>query len=269
MNQLEGAKIVGSWLRLGLCFAVALMLISLLISGEISLYINPRFKWLIGISVLLLMILGMVQLWNLRGGELHRVGVWGYLLVGLPVFMYVLLPPKVLDASMAQQKGVTFVSPNAVASTTSNQQGSTINEAEPEIMVVENPYKKMIQEIKQQPVIIFTEENFTDYMNAISLYPEIVKGKKIQLIGFVYRDETLKKDEFVTGRFTVTCCTADATVVGFLTKWDQAETLKLNQWVEVTGKLDVVLSEGLNMPIIQLESYKTIEPLKDPYIYFQ
>ncbi|TCS95680.1 TIGR03943 family putative permease subunit [Hazenella coriacea] len=260
---------MGSWLRAGLCFGIALMLSSLLISGEISLYVNPRFKWLIGISVLLLIILGTVQLWNLRGGELHRVRFWGYFLVSLPVLIYIFLPPKVLDASVAQQKGVTYVSPNAVATSSTTTQPNGGSSGEPEIMDVENPYKKMIQEIKQQPVITLTEKNYSDYMNAISLYPEEVKGKKIKLIGFVYRDETLKEDEFVTGRFTVTCCAADATVVGFLTKWNQAQTLKLNQWVEVNGQLDMVLSEGFNLPIIQLESYEMIEPLKDPYIYFQ
>lgn len=265
---------MAGWLRVGICFGLAVMLISLLISGEISLFVNPRFKWLMGVSVLLLIILGLVQMWNIKGGEMHRIGFWGYALVMLPVLMFIFLPPKALDASMAAKKGVTFITPQTSQQNQATPREETFAseeevpvEVEPEIEL-ENPYKELLQKIKTEPIITLTEKNYADYLNTISLYSKEVEGKKIRLIGFVYRDDTLKKNEFVTGRFTVTCCTADATVVGFITSYKQSDQFKLNQWIEVTGTLKNVLYDGYDMPVVELESYRIIDPPKDPYIYF-
>ncbi|MFZ5641037.1 MAG: hypothetical protein ACOY4Q_10165 [Bacillota bacterium] len=41
-------------------------------------------------------------------------------------------------------------------------------------------------------------------------------GKIIELSGFIYIDETLKPNQFGVVRYTISCCTADATVTGFL-----------------------------------------------------
>lgn len=276
-------------LRVGICFGIAVMLISLLVSGEITLFVHPRFKGLVAVSILLLIVLGLVQLWNLKGGEIHRIGAWGYLVILLPLLFFVFSPPKALDASIAAKRGVSYMNSQALAKQQKLSQKQTANsqeannpandspspeqtqpadETEPEMAEIDNPYKKLVPKIKAEPVITFTEQNYADYFNTINMYPQEFEGKKIRLTGFVYRDETLKKNEFVTGRFTVTCCTADATVIGLVTTDPHAGKLKSNQWIEVTGTLRSVMYEGYEMPVVKLDSYKPISPPKDPYIYF-
>ncbi|MBA4493340.1 TIGR03943 family putative permease subunit [Paenactinomyces guangxiensis] len=278
---------MGGWIRVGICFGTAVMLISLLLSGEISLFVNPRLKWLVALSILMLIILGLVQLWNLKAEEMHHIGFWGYALVLLPILMFFFLPPKALDANIAAKKGVSYLTPQAIASQQklagknqannnstqdskdqNEQDQETATNKEPEFANIENPYKKFVKQIKAEPVITLTEKNYADYLNTINMYPKEFSGKKIRLIGFVYRDETLKKNEFVIGRFTVTCCTADAGVVGLLTTYPGAQHLKLDQWIEATGTVQTIQPEGYDMPVIKLTSYKTISPPKDPYIYF-
>lgn len=240
-----------AWLRVIICFGLAFFLLELLITGEISLYINPRLKWLVALSVLMLVILGVVQLWNLRQRELHRIGVWGYVMSIIPMVFLLLVAPKVLDASSVQKRGVQL-KPN------------------PTIEVVqksENPYQKLVKELGQKNVISFEEKTYLDIINTINMYPEKLKGKKIKIYGFVYRDQTIKKNEFILGRFMVTCCTADSAVAGFLVKSEKAGSFKNDQWLEIVGTLDTEPYDGEEIPVIRLEKSKRIEPLKDPYIY--
>jgi putative membrane protein len=73
----------------------------------------------------------------------------------------------------------------------------------------------------------------------------------------------------VVGRFAVTCCTADASVVGFLIKPKHHIPIpKINAWVEATGTLGKQKVDGQDTPAIYLQSYHMIPAKKDPYIYF-
>lgn len=267
------------WVRAGICFSLAILLIHLLLTKEMALFVNPRLHWLSALSVLLLILLGLVQLWHLRGKELHPIGGWGYALLFLPLLLYLMAPPKALDASVAAKKGVSYgKAQSVVKQQPAQKQGDAVGAEKPpegaaagdgqgEIIPAEDPYKKMVPKLKQKPELVLDEKNYAEIYSAVHFYPQEFEGKKIRVKGFVYRDDTLKKNEFVTGRFTVSCCTADATVIGFLTESDQASALKINEWVEAVGILRVRKVDGIDMPAIELTSYKKVEPLKNPYIY--
>jgi putative membrane protein len=262
--------VLKAWLRVGICLGLAVLLVQLIITGELSLFVNPRFTWLIVASVLILVLLGLVQLWNMKGSELHRIGAWGYLVLLLPMAMYLLIPPKALDASIASKKGVSYLSAKSVneqQQKKSAPSSASDTNADP-LAVPEDPYKKFIPQLQREPVIHLSQETYADYYNTLNFYPQQFKGKKIKLKGFVYRDDTMKKNQLVVGRFSVTCCTADAIVIGFLTEGAKTATLKDNDWVEVTGSLDVGMYDGVDMPVIKLEAVEKVKPLKDPYIYF-
>jgi putative membrane protein len=64
----------------------------------------------------------------------------------------------------------------------------------------------------------------------------------------------------------VTCCTADASVVGFVVKSDKQ--FKENQWIETTGVIQLKKENGMDIPVLKLNSYQLIPAPKDPYIYF-
>jgi putative membrane protein len=267
-------------IRLILCFALALLLLHLLITGEISLYVNPRLKWLSGVSFLILITLGVIQLQNIRGQELHRIKSWGYLALFLPIAMYLFVPPGALDASMAAKKGLynpamAKPSGNRLASSGATPAGGSVPAPtsgpatqDAQIIDSEDPYKKMIPRFKNMPVIVPTEKTYGDILNTLHLYPKEFVGKQIRVIGFVYRDSTLKKHQFVVGRYSVSCCVADASVVGFLTQYEKDRHLKNGQWVEVSGTLDVTRLDEDTFPVIHLRKYKTVAAPKDPYIYF-
>ncbi|MBS7531673.1 TIGR03943 family protein [Hazenella sp. IB182353] len=265
--------------RLLICLGLSTLFIQLIVSDELSLFINPKYNWLIFCCVLILIILSIVQLYTLKKPDIHFIGKWGYVMMTLPLVMVIIFPPQALDPSMASKKG-TFYLPQG------NQQKNTdsVNDNYPVDQEVDtqineattdssnddftNPYQKIKEEMLKKDLIQFTEENYADYYNALSFYPTEFVGKKIKILGFVYHDQTLKKDEFVIGRFTVTCCTADAMVIGVVVKDPHAIQLKNKKWIEVTGTLTTTKQEGYDMPAIQLTSSEDTTEPKDPYIYF-
>lgn len=250
-----------AWIRAGISFTLALMLASLLMTGDIGLFINPRFKWLIGISIAILVTLTLIQIWHAKERELHRVGFMGYAFMLLPLLAFLLFPPAPLDASMVGKKGVNLGNPNQ------KTQQST---EKIEFMTEDpnEPYKLLKKELLSASTIVFTEEKYGAVLNAINLSPAEYQGKKIKVYGFVYRDEMLKKDEFVLGRYALTCCTADAAVYGFSIKEAPVRKFKNDQWYEITGILDTEKFEGYDIPVIKYTSSKKIKAPKEAYIYF-
>jgi putative membrane protein len=256
-------SILASWLRLGIFGGLAIMIFSLLLSGEIYLFINPRFKWFIVLCIFLLILLCFVQLWNMDQPPLHRIGVGGYILIFFPLFIYLLLPPKALDASIATKKGVSYKSQQPTKKNEAsnpnlpNAMTQTPEEADP-----------LVPKLKKMDTIYLTEETYIKYFNTLSSFPKEFEGKEIQVKGFVYYDDQLPKHQFVTGRFTITCCAADATVIGFITDPSEDVQLKANDWIEIKGKLKTTKYRGMDMPMIEMESYQSISPPKDPYVYY-
>lgn len=250
-----------AWIRAGISFTLALMLASLLMTGDIGLFINPRFKWLIGISIGILVTLTLIQIWHAKERELHRVGFTGYLFMSLPLLAFLLFPPAPLDASMVGKKGVNLGNPNQ-PSQQSTEKIEFITEDPNE------PYQLLKKQLLSSSTIVFTEESYGRVLNAINISPADYKGKKVKVYGFVYRDQTLKKDEFVIGRYALTCCTADAAVYGFSIKEAPISKFKNNQWHEITGTLDTEKYEGYEIPVIKYASSQKIKTPKEAYIYF-
>ncbi|WP_044641266.1 TIGR03943 family putative permease subunit [Risungbinella massiliensis] len=241
-----------SWLRTFICFGLAFFMLELLMTGEISLYISPRLNWLVAVGIVLLVVLGVVQLWNLKKQDMHRIGAWGYVMAIIPMLLLLFVAPKTLDASSVQKKGMNIASMQQPVEIAKDQG---------------DPYLPIAEKLAKEPVITFTEKDYVEIINTINMYPDRLKGKKVKMHGFVYRDESLKPDEFVLGRFMVSCCTADGVVTGFLIQTDQAGTFRNDQWIEIDGSVETEVVDGIPYPIIKLNNFKQIEPMKDPYVY--
>jgi putative membrane protein len=104
-------------------------------------------------------------------------------------------------------------------------------------------------------------------MNTLSAYPEQFVGKKVIVQGFVYRDPTFKKQEFVVGRFAISCCVADASVSGLMAESSDTQFFRDQRWVEVEGTLATKKVQDQTLPFIKIKSYHYISAPKNPYIY--
>ncbi|MDO5725730.1 MAG: TIGR03943 family protein [Tissierellia bacterium] len=114
---------------------------------------------------------------------------------------------------------------------------------------------------------------FKKAMTDISKNLDSLVGKEIKLDGFVYRDETIPKDQFVIARLLVVCCTADAQTVGFQCKTEDAKNFKDGKWYLIEGVLDITERENIftkelvKVPLINIKNYQEIKKPQNEYIY--
>ena len=109
------------------------------------------------------------------------------------------------------------------------------------------------------------------YMDAIE-HPQKYKGKTVQIKGKAYEpmDDSIADCAFVIGRNAMVCCSEDTQPIGLLCYWEYAGKLAPQEWVQVTGPVDVVFDEdyGEDVPVIKVENLKVVPPLQDELVYF-
>jgi putative membrane protein len=214
----------------------------------------------------------------------------------LPIVMGLFMPDKTLGSAVAEKRGVNVLSgqlqnrpmspavPTAPASMpiaaaeAGQQEAGQAKEKQP--LTDEQVRKRFEQNdfgdfytdlavsLYKQPVIQLDEKIFLDGLTTLELYPKEFAGKELETIGFVYREPSFKPQQFVVARFSVSCCTADATVFGILVEEKQAAKWATDSWVKVRGKLEVRQVDGYDMLVLRATGIEPAKAPKDPYVYY-
>lgn len=203
--------------------------------------------------------------WSAKGGL-------AYVILLTPVLAGFLLPPKTLDASMAEKKGVlmqsAISSPSAPAMDGASQETDHTPPMESiDPVYLEDLYEESLNRLVHKPTIVFNDFDFVEYADTISFYPQEFVGKNIELTGFVYKEEGMTSSQLVVARFIITHCLADAGVIGFLAEWDEAEKLKEDTWINVKGTLEVSSYGDYELPLLKVTEWEEVEMPADPYVY--
>lgn len=222
----------------------------LLAKGEITYFIHPRMVKYIELSLFAIAILAaneLTKLLNNKGRAKIRIG---YILFLIPLSLGFIVAPSGLNTSIADKKGLSVQS-YVVTSADGKSTKNYINDGK----------------------ITFNDDQYVNMLNDVSGNPNTYRDKEININGFVYRDKTLKKDEFVIARFLMICCAADIQIVGLEGKWDKAQYVKTGEWIDAKGTLkynkvyDEVAKQNVMQPVIQIESIEKIQKPDDEYIY--
>jgi uncharacterized repeat protein (TIGR03943 family) len=128
-------------------------------------------------------------------------------------------------------------------------------------------YAKLGMQLYKQPVVEVQEKNYMETLTAIDLYLDNFIGKKLSIKGFVYRDDTLKADQFILGRFAVQCCTADALPYGVMVDFPEANTYDKDTWLNMTGTVSKTTYNGQEIILLKADKIEKIKPADDPYVY--
>ena len=101
-------------------------------------------------------------------------------------------------------------------------------------------------------------------------HPDRYTGKRVQFKGVVLKSENDSADYFVPGRRAMTCCADDIRFLGYVCKTAEAKTLKMGDWVEVTGTVkqeynDMYQETG---PVIYPESITPAEKPQEELVFF-
>ncbi len=91
------------------------------------------------------------------------------------------------------------------------------------------------------------------------------EGKTVEFTAMVLKTPDFPKNFFVPGRMAMTCCEADMTFLGFITKAREAKDLETKQWVRVRAKIAYEYwkdyeGEG---PVLYAESVAPAQPIKE------
>jgi len=227
--------------------------------GTLNFYINQRFAWLSFVAVLILAALALTMVYRLiegrrgreqenrrRGeeaiGEVEHVhGVsWGAIVIlSIPMLLGLLIPARPLGASAVNSRGIGLSAPQRAGSVTQAQRAVT------------------------------GPKNILDWLRDFARNPDpaAFNGQAVDVIGFVYRDPRNEANQIWVSRFAITCCVADASAVGLLVQTADANTLKNDGWIHVTGKLLAGSFAGEGVPVIIPDKIASVEQPENPYLY--
>jgi putative membrane protein len=128
-------------------------------------------------------------------------------------------------------------------------------------------YANYGKKIYGQKEIVVTEKSYMEILTTLDMFLDQFVGKKLTISGFVYRDETLKADRFVLGRFAVQCCTADAMPYGVMVESADHAQYPNDTWLKITGTLGKTTYNGNEIMNLKLDKAVKIKPADDPYVY--
>ena len=234
-------------------------------SGTLPFYVHVRYTTLIAGTGLILLLLGLVQGWFIVNpsddahdhhhdhdhdhGHSHEPLSWrspAMLALMVPVVLGLLVPPKALTSTAIETRGF-------------GNTGTGVRTVE-----------TIASQSAQAQGISFDRSNWTllDWVNALIYQPDnpALQGEDIEVIGFVWRSEELKENEFYVARFIVSCCTADSLAIYMPVHSPNASELPMDSWVRVKGTVGLADVMGEETAVIEAGEIIPIEQPAQPYL---
>lgn len=268
--------------------------ITLLVKNDaILFYIAPRMVLYVKLAAMGLYIVGAYQLYEtlrqFRGnppacdceeeGHNHTPSrsiirnTLFYCIFAFPLLIGFLMPDASMGTALASKKGINLSSAGNVRSKESalaRSQDAISNDAELKQLfpsdVYTVHYAKHAMKLYKEDTIQVPEDLYIETLTTLDLYANAFVGKTIELTGFVYRDEEMTDKQFVIGRFTVQCCSADASPYGLLVQYDKANVYATDQWIKLTGTIAKTVYNGADLMIIHAQKIQKIEAPKELYV---
>ncbi|ULL18404.1 TIGR03943 family protein [Paenibacillus sp. H1-7] len=205
----------------------------------------------------------------------------------IPLLLGFLLPDLSMGSSLAAKKGMNLsssssvkkdsgaaaapASPSSTPPAQSANAGSTAAAGSSEELFPSDKfteqYAKYAKQIYKSDLIKVKEELYMETLTTVDLYMDRFVGKKMELTGFVYRQEEMKDNQFVVGRFSIQCCSADAAPFGVLVEYERAKNFADDSWVTVTGTIQKTRFNDMDIMMLKVEKIAAAEPSKAQYVY--
>jgi len=273
----------------GLIFAgFSLFIVYLVKTDSLQYYIAPRISLYVKWSAIGLMILAIYQLFMaIQAGSGERgccacdhvpAKSWMknsciYALFLLPLALGFLMPNRVMGSEIASMKGMNL-SPTNMMNTKERTPRDGIRDENDEALKKLFPADEFTEEyadlairLYKKDVIQIQELGFMERLTAIDLYLDQFLGHRMQISGFVFREEEMKGDKFVVSRMAMQCCSADAAPYGIIVQAAKGRNYAEDAWIEVTGTIRKTNYEGNEVMVLDAEQIEKIKAPKDTYVY--
>ncbi|MED2980587.1 TIGR03943 family protein [Bacillus thuringiensis] len=274
-----------------------ILIAQLHISGNITKYINMKYAYLSTTAAIILGFLTIIQIIvvfqkehqkekekndcscdHSHCGHNHSKdeNTWwkkafSYSLFCFPIISGLFFPIATLDSDIVKAKGFHF----PVAQAESKDPFMTRQFLRPDTSIYygKEGYRGVMEKGKKEFVtkdnINLKDEDFLKGMETIYNYPGEFTGKKLSFKGFVFRDDSSKKEQYFLFRFGIIHCVADSGVYGMLVKKPEGVEWNNDDWIQVEGEITTEFYQPFhaNIPVLEVTKWNKVEQPKEQYVF--
>lgn len=256
----RGAQIL--WLAVLLTVAAAMGI--LLIGGDILLYLSPRMVPVVWFGFIVMASLAVFQIWQIIAGwKNHERKIrLGNLIFLIPVILMLTVTPDKNTSGTLPNQNVKLVSmvkstPQAdetvvlPSPTASVEPSSDAQQTQTSAAPSQSPATAAEEQADAADAMLAADaapcvykegtvpfdDATTSFSNMLYASAQDLAGKNVKLCGYVYKDAAFPENTVLLSRLFISCCTADASVVGFHVRVENADDFENDEWVCVQGTI--------------------------------
>lgn len=215
---------------------LALLIFKLWLGGTLGYYVNDRTLWIVLAGGVLFLVVGLVSVRDAWRERAHaHPASWRAAVFLVPVLLGIALPAHPLSASSGQSSSLGALQ---LTSHVSSGGGG---------------------------------DSFGYWVSQLSAHPDASwwTGQHVTLVGFVSRQTGMPPRSFIVGRYLVTCCVVDATLLGFPVQIDRGTLPPQGAWIQVSGvfgRQTWTDPNGQQYPLIQHVRLEPVSIPSSPYL---
>lgn len=233
-----------------------------IVFDKLKNFLAPTMQLYIKLAVLPMFVFGLVILFNKKNTYKFRLSD---LILLLPIIIFILTQDGRLTSTLVKNKSnIIRVGDRKKVSVKDKKKEEEKEELKSEEVVEKNEEKYDFS----KPDFEIVDANY-DALSSYLTYEVKAKkfiGKTIKFRGFaVTKAQFLPKGYLAVGKYSISCCVADAGFTGFIIKADDRK-LKNDSWYEIEGVLEEKENEAfMYVRIINLKEIKAKS--EEQYIY--
>ncbi|MEE3342793.1 MAG: TIGR03943 family protein [Bacilli bacterium] len=234
-----------------ICLLYAGIIIYVKLSNKLNNYLAPNMQMYILLSIIPLIIMGLVMLLNNKINYKFKISD---LILLLPIVMLIISGDGRLSMSLANNRSISYKTPKK---TEKVEEKVIIEEDEDN---EEYDFSKVDFDIKDESYTMLVD--YLTYGDNNNKYI----GKTVRIRGFtVMKNNFIPNSYFAIGKYAVSCCAADASFIGLISKYDKP--IKDNTWYEMEGVLKKGKDkEGIDILYVKVINIKEIKQ-EEQYVY--
>jgi len=249
-------------------------------TNKLTLFVHPKMVKYVKFALYFFIILVIFQGKNIYAFKKVKRLKLGYIMFLIPLVLGILLKPEGISTYSAINKGFSLTSQLKINTLkhkhTVLADGTEVCEInEEDTDNASGTSKGALESISllKGTTINMTSENFISTYDDIYGNPHEHIGRAINIKGFIYNQKGLNKDEFILSRIVVSCCAADAQLVGILCDYSDGKKFAEGTWVNIEGTLgereykDLKSGEVSVIPIIKVSKTEKLDKQNNEYIY--
>jgi putative membrane protein len=252
-------------------------------TDRITSFVHPKMVKYVKFALYFFIILVAFQGKNIFNNKKSKSLKIGYIMFLIPLTLGILLKSEGVSAENVIRKGFSLTSQSKInilkhkhitladGTELCEHDEKDVHPTENANILLKNSLENMGQ-IKGE-ILHIDNENFINTYEDIYGNSQNYVGRDVSMKGFIYRQQGLYKDEFILSRIAVSCCMADAQLMGILCDYNQEEILPEGIWVSIEGTLgqreyvDPKSGEINMIPMIIVNKIEKDNNQKNEYIY--